>query len=246
MSNIRGIIVGIATAVVATAFGTQSAFAATIIGYTGESVTAGDSITITSPHSVSGEAGQIKLTGVSGLGPSTTTILAWCLDVYDFLQHSGTFSGAAGPVSSSGTNIINGSNQNKIGGLMAEGNTAILNHSTLTFGQTNFNMADISAAIQVAIWSAEYSNFNYSLIDGHDKNTNFYKDFQTMVLSLTGSAQSGIAYNVLTDADGLPTNQTLGTLSPVPGPILGGGLPGLILAASGIFGWWRRKRVALA
>jgi hypothetical protein len=219
----------VAAAIMVAMLGASSA-SATTINYSGESVSYGDTVQISSPNNISGVAGQITLTGVTGLGASTTSLLAWCLDVYDYLLNKGSFTGA-GPLANE---------SNLIGGLMQEGNndiTAAKTHgNSLSLGGHTYSLNDISAATQIAIWSVEYSGFTYKI-----NGSNPTSSFTSLVSYLENNATPNVAYWTLNERG----NQTLGTLSPVPGPIVGAGLPGLVTAGIGLLGWWRRKRNAV-
>ena len=92
--------------------------------------------------------GQIVL---QGAGANTgQTLLAWCLDVFTYLQNSGTYQ--ISPLTTAGSGGSNPPLTNmqisQIGSLMVNGNALIK-----TSSDTN-----VSAAIQLAIWLTEYGN----------------------------------------------------------------------------------------
>jgi hypothetical protein len=194
-------------------------------------VNAGEqNVHITSPIDLTVQAGDITLHSAT-----QGDLLVWCLDLTDLLFQPYKFN----------ETVYGGGN---LPGLPAGGLSAVQIReiaSLMKFGLTVNPDADNDAAVQLAIWKTEYGN---AFTD-----TGLSASLSAKVaLLLLDAANGGLidcptcTLTVLSDAVSAP-NQALGFASvPVPAPIVGAGLPGLIAGCLGLWGLQKRRRSKLA
>ena len=178
-------------------------------------------ISIQSPTNVSGGVGEIVL---SGSGPNAgQTLLAWCLDIYTYLNNASTYN--LGTLTNAGTGGANPTLTNtqlgEIGALMANGER-LINSSP-----------NQSAATQLAIWAVEYGlpNFKFSGLSSDTVN---------LAISDYNNVQPGAVWAPVTpDLLSVPGSQTLGGVeTPLP-PTWS-----MLLAVLVGFGLWVRRNRA--
>lgn len=162
----------------------------------------GDDITITGPETLYGIAGQIKMKTSKG------TMNTWCIDVSVYLQDSGNWNEDTLHTGLLGTPAgITNTQLGEMGALVQHGDALIAGLAAGT------EQNDVSAAIQIAIWTIENENsstpFTYDPV-----NANVTSLTAEYIYDATHVWKSNFDIMTLTSADGLDDNQTQAVLVP--------------------------------
>jgi hypothetical protein len=190
--------ISMATAAVLATLTTTSSAMATISSLTSYSsyTVIGDDITITGPETLYGIAGQIQMTTPKGV------LDTWCIDVSVYLQNSGSWTIGTLHTGLLGTPVgITKTQLGEMGALIVHGDALVAKPPA------GFAQSDVSAAVQIAIWTIENENASVPFT---------YDPVNAAVTSLTAQyihdAQDVWAPNTnivtLASADGLDDNQT--------------------------------------
>jgi hypothetical protein len=191
-----------ATAAVLAALATTPSAMASVVtlSYSSYNVI-GDDITITGPETLYGIAGQVQMTTSKGI------LDMWCIDVSVYLQNTGNFNegtlhtGLVGlPTDITETQL------GEMGALISHGDALVAKPPA------GFSQSDVSAAIQIAIWTVENGKaFTYDPV-----NATVTSLTSQYIYDATNVWKPDFDIVTLSSADGTNDNQTQAMIPELP------------------------------